>query len=270
MCIRVAPIGAPGTAPRRPQAAAPESWAWVSDPDTRHEDTPTRCSPLSPPPGSWPGTTKRCGPRRGPRESARRLAREPVFGPLVGSVARRGAAARIPRADARTLGEIERRSAESTPPLGALLRLGPRTKLDASALAGWIRDVEAEMPPGRIAWTRASILMRAWKWSSRSSGARSPPSREPAAKRAGRGGRRRGDRRLGRGARRSRPEPQIVLLVGDSSGHAVSLEAIEQRESGRGAGAGARPDARMAGTCIVRRPRSRRGPGSGLLPGAGA
>jgi signal transduction histidine kinase len=26
----------------------------------------------------------------------------------------------------------------------------------------------------------------------------------------------------------------IVLLVGDSSGHAVSLEAIEQRESGRG------------------------------------
>ncbi len=57
------------------------------------------------------------------------------------------------RIDARIRGEHAAR-------LSGLLRLGPRTRLDAEAVAGWIRDVEAEMRRGGSAWTAPSILLQ--------------------------------------------------------------------------------------------------------------
>src|SRR5712664_3361779 len=165
----------------------------------------------------------------------RRLSREPVFGPLVRDLARAEELLRDPADDARTLGEIDGRvRGEHARRLGALLRMGPRTKLDASAVAGWIRDVEAEMRRGGSPWTAPSILMKGME-------VEFPVERGALstifanllrnAQAAAEGGEvivRLGEERDAAGRN------LIVLLVGDSSRHAVSLDAIEQRESGRG------------------------------------
>jgi len=208
----------------------------VSDPDARREDIAHAL--LAPEPASRVVARHYEALRVAARAQGvglRRLSREPVFGPLVRDLARAEALLRDPAGDERTLAEIDGRvRGEHARRLGALLRLGPRTKLDASALAGWIRDVEAEMRRGGSPWTAPSILMKGME-------VEFPVERGALstifanllrnAQAAAEGGEvivRLGEERDAAG------RSLIVLLVGDSSGHAVSLEAIEQRESGRG------------------------------------
>jgi len=167
--------------------------------------------------------------------SLRRLSREPVFGPLVRDLARAESLLRGPGDGAKELAEIDARiRGEHARSLGQLLRLGPRTRLDASAVAGWIRDVEAEMRRGGSSWTAPSILMKGME-------VEFPVERGALstifanllrnAQAAAAGGEvivRLGEERDAAGRNLT------VLLVGDSGTHAISLEAIEQRESGRG------------------------------------
>ncbi|HET7787914.1 MAG TPA: hypothetical protein VFL36_18220 [Myxococcales bacterium] len=171
---------------------------------------------------------------RGQGVSLRRLAREPTFGPLARDLARAesllrgsGGDGELLRIDARIRGEHAAR-------LAALLRLGPRTRLDAAAVAGWIRDVEAEMRRGGSRWTAPSILLQGM-------GVEFAVEREALstifanllrnAQAAAAGGEvivKLGEEHDAAGRNLT------VLLVGDSSAHTISLEAIEQRESGRG------------------------------------
>jgi tetratricopeptide (TPR) repeat protein len=165
----------------------------------------------------------------------RRLSREPVFGPLVRDLARAEALLRDPAGDAPELAEIDGRiRGGHARRLARLLRLGPRTKVDASAVAGWIRDVEAEVRRGGSSWTAPSILMKGME-------VEFPVERGALstifanllrnAQAAANGGEvivRLGEERDPAGRNLT------VLLVGDSSSHAISLDAIEQRESGRG------------------------------------
>jgi len=166
--------------------------------------------------------------------SLRRLAREPTFGPLARDLSRAesllrgsGGEEELLRIDGRIRGEHAAR-------LSALLRLGPRTRLDAKAVAGWIRDVEAEMRRGGSAWTAPSILLQGM-------GVEFPVERGALstifanllrnAQAAAAGGEvivRLAEERDAAGRNLT------VLLVGDSSPHTVSLQAIEERESGRG------------------------------------
>src|SRR5204862_5732199 len=67
----------------------------------------------------------------------RRLSREPVFGPLLRDLARAESLLRDPALDAAELAAIDARvRGEHSQRLADLLRLGPRTRLDAGALAG--------------------------------------------------------------------------------------------------------------------------------------
>ncbi|HYS10393.1 MAG TPA: tetratricopeptide repeat protein [Myxococcales bacterium] len=165
----------------------------------------------------------------------RRISREPLFGPLVRDLARAEALLRDPSADARELQAIDARvRGDHSRRLAGLLRLGPRTKLDARALAGWIHAVEAEMRRGGSSWTAPSILIQGMEVEFPvEKGALSTifANLLRNAQAAAEGGEvivRLGEERDGAGRNLT------VLLVGDSSTHAISLEAIEQRESGRG------------------------------------
>ena len=165
----------------------------------------------------------------------RRLSREPVFGPLLRDLARAESLLRDPALDAAELAAIDARvRGEHSQRLADLLRLGPRTRLDAGALAGWIRDVEAEMRRGGSSWTAPSILIEGME-------VEFPVERGALstifanllrnAQAAADGGEvivRLGEERDPAGRNLT------VLLVGDSSTHSISVEAIEQRESGRG------------------------------------
>jgi tetratricopeptide (TPR) repeat protein len=167
----------------------------------------------------------------------RRLGREPVFGPLFRDLARAEALLRQPGAGTAELARLDERiRLQHAERLGALLRLGPRTRLDASAVAGWIRDVEAETRRGGASWTAPSILMKGME-------VEFPVERGALstifanllrnAQAAAGGGEvivRLGEERDAAGRN------LMVLLVGDSSEHAISLDAIERRESGRGLG----------------------------------
>ncbi|HUJ25011.1 MAG TPA: hypothetical protein VLW85_03265 [Myxococcales bacterium] len=164
-----------------------------------------------------------------------RLAREPVFGPLVRDLARAEYLLRQPSGGDEELVEIDRRiRARHTQALASLLRLAPRTRLDASALQDWIRDVEAEMRRGGAPWTDPSILLQNME-------VEFPVERGALstifanlmrnAQAAAAGGEvivRLGEERDAAGRNLT------VMLVGDSSANAVTLEVIEQRESGRG------------------------------------
>src|SRR5262249_32754741 len=93
--------------------------------------------------------------------SLRRLSRDPVFGPLVRALA---PAERLLGHDDGGLSELAAIDAQireiHSPRLASLLRLAPRTRLDAGAISGWIRDVEAEMRRGGSSWTDPSILLQ--------------------------------------------------------------------------------------------------------------
>jgi len=165
----------------------------------------------------------------------RRISREPIFGPLVRDLARAEALLRDPSGGGRELPAIDARvRGEHSRRLAGLLRLGPRTRLDAGAVAGWIRDVEAEMRRGGSPWTAPSILIEGME-------VEFPVERGALstifanllrnAQAAADGG----DVIVRLGEERDAAGRNLtVLLVGDSSTHAISPEAIEQRESGRG------------------------------------
>jgi signal transduction histidine kinase len=171
---------------------------------------------------------------RGQGVRLRRLSREPVFGPLVRDLARAETLLRL-GGDGRELAEIDRRMrGEHASRLGGLLRMGPRTKLDASAVGGWIRDVEVEMRRGGSSWSAPSILLQGME-------VEFPVERGALSTifanllrnaQAAAGG---GEVIVRLGQERDAAGRNLtVLLVGDSSAHAISLDAIEQRESGRG------------------------------------
>jgi len=168
--------------------------------------------------------------------SLRRLQREPAFGPLARDLARAEYLLRQPSGPADLeLARIDQRIREThSPRLAELLRLAPRTRLDASALQGWIRDVEAQMRRGGSAWTDPSILLQNMAVEfpverGALSTIFSNLLRNAQAAAAG------GDVIVRLGEERDAAGRSLtVLLVGDSAADGVSLEAIEQRESGRG------------------------------------
>jgi signal transduction histidine kinase len=165
----------------------------------------------------------------------RPLGREPIFGPLVRDLA--AAESSLRGADSpAALPAIDQRLREvHGPRLGALLREGPKTTLDARALSDWIHGVEAEVRRGGAAWTPPSILLQGPSIDF-------PVERDALATifanllrnaqaAAGDGGRvlvRLGEERDAAGRR------MHVLFVGDSAATDLTPEAIERRESGRG------------------------------------
>jgi Flp pilus assembly protein TadD len=165
----------------------------------------------------------------------RRLRREPVFGPLVRDLARAEAILKAPAGGVEELARIDQRIREvHSQRLAGLLRLSPRTRLDAGAVAGWIRDVEVEMRRGGSPWRDPSILLQGMEVEFPVE--RSALStifvnllRNAQAAAAG------GEVIVRLGAERDAAGRSLtVLLVGDSAENTVSLESIEQRESGRG------------------------------------
>jgi signal transduction histidine kinase len=193
---------------------------------------------LSPEPASQAVAQKYEELRRAARAQGvflRRLRREPIFGPLVRDLARAEALLRAGSGGDADLGRIEQRVREvHSERLASLLRLGPRTRLDAGAVAGWVRDVEAEMRRGGSSWTAPSILLQGME-------VEFPVERGALstifanllrnAQAAAAGGSvivRLGEERDAAGRNLT------VLLVGDSASDGVSLESIEQRETGRG------------------------------------
>jgi len=168
--------------------------------------------------------------------SLRPLAREPVFGRLVRDLAAAESVLRKPSADPAPLAAIDGRLREvHGPALAELLRSGPRTRLSARELEGWIRGIEAEVRRGGAGWSSPSILVQGME-------VEFPVDREAlatifanllrnaqaAATPDGRVLVRLGEERDPAGRRMQ------VLLVGDSADGDLSLEAIESRESGRG------------------------------------
>jgi signal transduction histidine kinase len=168
--------------------------------------------------------------------SLRPLAREPVFGRLVRDLAAAESVLRKPASDATPLAAIDARLRElHGPALAELLRRGPRTRLSARELEGWIRGIEAEVRRGGAGWSSPSILVQGME-------VEFPVDREAlatifanllrnaqaAATPEGRVLVRLGEERDPAGRRMQ------VLLVGDSADGELSLEAIESRESGRG------------------------------------
>jgi signal transduction histidine kinase len=167
--------------------------------------------------------------------SLRRMRREPIFGRLARDLSRAETLLKAPSGGENELLRIDERIRElHSPRLAALLRLAPRTRLDAGAVAGWIRDVEAEMRRGGSSWTDPSILLQGMEVEfpvERSALSTIFANLLRNAQAAAAGGEvivRLGEERDAAGRNLT------VLLVGDSAENTVSLEAIEQRESGRG------------------------------------
>ena len=181
----------------------------------------------------------------------RRLGREPTFGPLVRDLRRAEALTRRDSPSTKEVAALDRRLRElHAERLAALLRLGPRTRVDAERIASWIRDTEAELRLGPIRWSPpvlhldrldldfpvepqalatifANLLRNAEAVVAGETAA--PLDGDPALPRAEPGvvvrvGEERDDtgRRL------------LVLQIGDSARAHLTLEAIEARESGRG------------------------------------
>ena len=173
---------------------------------------------------------------RGQGITLRRLARDPVFGPFARDLSRAEKLLASPSGGERELAAIDRRIREThAARLASLLKLAPRTCLDAGAVTGWIRDVEAELrrggerraPPSLLvqgpglafpveesvlSTIFANLLRNAWS----AAGANGHVIVRVGEERDAAG------RKL------------MTLLVGDSAPHAISIETIEQRESGRG------------------------------------
>jgi tetratricopeptide (TPR) repeat protein len=165
------------------------------------------------------------------------LAREPVFGGLHRDLARAEALLAGPGADAELAAIDERLRGPHAEALAALLQLGPRTRLDAATLSTWIASVEASARQAGGGWTApalslvdlavefpvehdalAAIFMNLL--------------RNAQAAVAGQE-----DGRVIVRVERARDvtgRQEVSLAVGDSAPAALTLEAIEGRESGRG------------------------------------
>ena len=167
--------------------------------------------------------------------SMRRLSREPSFGPLVRDLARAEALLRGPGPTAGLAALDVRIRTVHAQRMAGLLRLGPRTRLTATAVAAWIDAVEAEVRQGGAAWTSPSILLQGMEVEFpveqaalstiftnllRNAQAAAAPDGRVLV-------------RLAR-ERDAAGRDLHVLLVGDSAAGGISLDAIESRESGRG------------------------------------
>ncbi|MBI5478015.1 MAG: hypothetical protein HY906_04120, partial [Deltaproteobacteria bacterium] len=169
--------------------------------------------------------------------SLRPLGREKVFGPLRRDLRRAEGQVHDPARTAALL-EVDRRLREvHSERLAALLKLGPRTRVDAACLSEWIRDVEAERRGDKGAWTPPAIQLQSLEVDF-------PVERgalctiftnllrnAEAAVRGAEAGRvlvRIDDERDATGRR------LLSLQVGDSAAQELHLEEFESRESGRG------------------------------------
>jgi signal transduction histidine kinase len=169
----------------------------------------------------------------------RPLAREPVFGALTRELARAELLATRSSGDGRDeLGAIDRRlRGQHADALDALLKMGPRTRLDAGALSRWIAAVEAERRQGGHGWAAPGLSLAdldldfpveldalSAVFSNLLRNAQAAVDGTPEARVVIRADRERDvTGRL-----------WVTLLVGDSAPAALTLESIEARESGRG------------------------------------
>lgn len=175
----------------------------------------------------------------------RPLGREPIFGPLVRDLRRAEAllkATRLSPAALAALRRVDERLRElHSERLAALLRLGPRTRVDAALLTAWIRDVEAELRVHRQPWTSPVLLLEGLELEfpverqalmtlfanllrnaqAAVASEPSPPSPPTVLVRVG-------EERDATGRR------LLILLIGDSARGELTLETVERRESGRG------------------------------------
>lgn len=181
---------------------------------------------------------------RGHGAVLRPLALEPVFGPLWRDLRRAESlleAADAERPDARTLSALRRIDGRlrelHAERLGALLRLGPRTRLSAGLLSSWIRDVEAEVRVRALPWTSPVLLLEGLELefpvehqALRALFGNLLRNAQAAVADAPGGGVlvRVGEERDATGRR------LLVLVVGDSVPGELTTQLIEQRESGRG------------------------------------
>jgi tetratricopeptide (TPR) repeat protein len=170
----------------------------------------------------------------------RPLAREPVFGAIARDLARAEALiARPDRADERA--EIaaidERLRGEHADALADLLLAGPRTRLDAGALSGWIGAAEASARRDGAAWTATALALTGLDvdfpvendaleaiFANLLRNAQAAVAGQPDGRVIVRV-----DRERDVTGRQS-----VSLCVGDSAAAPLTLETIETRESGRG------------------------------------
>jgi tetratricopeptide (TPR) repeat protein len=177
---------------------------------------------------------------RGAGVTLRPLGREPIFGALVRDLARAELLLpRTPPYDGRDeLVAIDARlRGEHAEALAALLRLGPRTRLDAGKLSGWIASVEAAVRQAGRPWAAPGLALADLDLDF--------PVEEDALSAI--------FANLLRNAQDAvagKPEPRVLvrvdrerdvtgrqsvtLFVGDAAPEPLSLETIEARESGRG------------------------------------
>ena len=172
--------------------------------------------------------------------SLRPLAREPGFGPLLRDLRRAEQQLARPAGprDAR-IRAVAGRLKEHGERLSALLKLGPRTRLDAALVSGWIRALEAEHRSRALPWASVSLELQGLDLDF-------PVAVGPLqavltnllrnAQAAAAQGQAPTPRVLVRVAEERDAAGRRVLRldVGDSSPEALSLEQIESRESGRG------------------------------------
>lgn len=175
----------------------------------------------------------------------RPLRREPIFGPLVSDLRRaesRLKAARLTPAALAALHRVDERLRElHSERLGSLLRLGPRTRVDAMLITAWIRDVEAELRVRMQPWTSPVLLLEGLElefpverqalmtlFANLLRNAQAAVASEPDAASPPSVLVRVGEERDATGRR------LLVLLVGDSARSELTLETVERRESGRG------------------------------------
>ena len=176
---------------------------------------------------------------RGAGAPLRPLAREPVFGALTRELARAELlATRSPRDGRDELAAIDRRlRGRHADALDALLKKGPRTRLDAAALSRWIAAVEAERRQTGNGWAAPGLSLAdldldfpveidalSAVFSNLLRNAQAAVDGTPEARVVIRADRERDV--TGR--------QWVTLLVGDSAPAALTLESIEARESGRG------------------------------------
>jgi len=167
----------------------------------------------------------------------RRLSREPIFGPLESDLRRAEQLARA-AGSSEALGRIGARLQQvHSERLAGLLRMGPRTRLDAAILTQWIRDVETELRAKGVPWTSPVVHLHGLELefpveraALQAIFANLLRNAEEAVGVDPKGGVlvRLSEERDETGRR------LLLLLVGDSAQQAPSLEAIEARETGRG------------------------------------
>lgn len=181
---------------------------------------------------------------RGHGAVLRPLSLEPVFGPLWRDLRRAESlleSADAKRPDPRTLSALRRIDGRlrelHAERLGALLRLGPRTRLSAALLSAWIRDVEAEVRVRALPWASPRLLLEGLelefpveRQALRALFGNLLRNAQAAVADAPGGGVlvRVGEERDATGRR------LMVLVVGDSVPGELTMQLIEQRESGRG------------------------------------